>query len=53
MKNTKSMSTSKSTPTNPSTPPRKKDLVSGRYGLSAPAAGTAVAVKAIDMLDEA
>lgn len=33
-------------------PERKKDLVSGRYELVAPAAGTTVAVKVIDMLGE-
>lgn len=33
-------------------PERKKDLVSGRYELAAPAAVTAVAVKVIDMLGE-
>ncbi len=33
-------------------PERKKDLVSGRYELAAPAAGSSVAVKVIDMLGE-
>jgi len=33
-------------------PERKKDLVNGRYELAAPAAGSSVAVKVIDMLGE-
>ena len=33
-------------------PERKKDLVSGRYELAAPATGSSVAVKVIDMLGE-
>lgn len=33
-------------------PERKKDLVSGHYELAAPAAGSSVAVKVIDMLGE-